>query len=232
MIPNRDIRAVVPVKTLQDAKTRLSGAYDPAFRRGLAKAMLEDVLCALAGVRLLAGIAVVTLDREAAALAEKYGAVIFEDGALGGHTGAVAAAARRLAREGCDGMLTVPGDVPCITAAEVSTLIRAHGAGRAFSIVPAHDRRGSNAILITPPDAVPVAFGDDSYIPHLAAARSCGIAPTIVELPGIALDIDMAADLEKLLGGALPAHTRDYLAVRGVAGVAAARVVELGDQHA
>lgn len=232
MTTNRDIWAIVPVKRLPEAKTRLSGAYEPAFRRGLAKAMLEDVLRALAGVRILAGIAVVTLDREATALAGKYGAVIFEDGALSGHTGAVTAAARRLARDGCDGMLTVPGDVPCITAAEISTLIRAHGAGRAFSIVPAHDRHGSNAILITPPDAVPVAFGDDSYIPHLEAARRCGIEPTIVELPGIALDIDTAADLEKLLGRNLPAHTRDYLMARGIVGDATPRVAEFGDQHA
>ncbi len=54
---------------------------------------------------------------------------------------------------------------------------------------------GSNAILMSPPDAVPLRFGDDSFRPHLAAARAAGIEPTIVHLPGIALDIDNPADL-------------------------------------
>ena len=54
---------------------------------------------------------------------------------------------------------------------------------------------GSNAILMSPPDAVPLRFGDDSFRPHLAAARAAGIEPTIVSLPGIALDIDNPADL-------------------------------------
>ena len=68
-----------------------------------------------------------------------------------------------------------------------------------FTIVPAHDELGSNAVLCAPPAAVPLRFGDDSYFPHLAAARRCGIEPTIVRLPGIALDIDHPADLRMFL---------------------------------
>ena len=59
-----------------------------------------------------------------------------------------------------------------------------------FTIVPAHDELGSNAVLCAPPFAVPLRFGDDSYFPHLMAARRQGIEPTIVRLPGIGLDID------------------------------------------
>ena len=43
----RDIRAVVPVKEFASAKTRLGGGRSAGFRRGLAQAMLEDVLAAL-----------------------------------------------------------------------------------------------------------------------------------------------------------------------------------------
>ena len=39
-----------------------------------------------------------------------------------GHTGAVVAAGRRLAAEGRAGMLTVPGDIPLITADELSLI--------------------------------------------------------------------------------------------------------------
>lgn len=193
-----DIWAVVPVKDLEHAKTRLSSACSPQFRRGLARAMLEDVLAALSSVPELAGIAVVTIDAAATELARHYGAQIFEDGARDGHTGAVMAAAQRLAREGRSGMLTVPGDVPEITPAEIARVCTLNRATPSFTIVPAHDRRGSNAIVMRPPTAVPLAFGDDSFLPHLEAARKAGIEPTVVTMPGIGLDIDNCDDLELL----------------------------------
>ncbi len=213
-----DIWAVVPVKEIDGAKSRLAHACSAEFRRDLARAMVEDVLQALANVPELAGIVVVTLDPDAAVVAAKYGARVFENGARDGHTGAVMAAARRLAREGHGGMLTVPGDIPCVTASEVSRFIAAHRDAPAFSIVPAHDRRGSNAIMMTPPDAVPLAFGDDSFLPHLDTARRLGIEPTIVALPGIGLDIDTFQDLALLMQSPLPTRSRALLAAQGLAG--------------
>jgi len=208
MSAGRGIVAVVPVKAIDAAKSRLAPTYAPEFRRGLAQAMLEDVLAALAGAASLAGLVVVTVDPVARELAARCGARIVEDGARDGHTGAVMAAARRLAAEGCTGMLSVPGDIPLITPEEVWLLLAAHGEAPAFSIVPAHDRRGSNAIVMTPPDAVPLAFGDDSFLPHLAAARRLGLEPAILPLPGIGLDIDNDRDLALLMR--TPSHTRTW----------------------
>lgn len=212
----RDIWAVVPVKELDAAKSRLSNDYSPAFRRGLARAMLEDVLRALAEASGLAGIAVVTLDPDVARIAANWRARVFEDGARDGRTGAVTAAARRLAREGRAGMLTVPGDIPGITSDEVSRLLAAHREAPAFSIVPAHDRRGSNAIVVTPADAVALAFGNDSFLPHVETARRLGIEPTIFPLPGIGLDIDNARDLTTFLQEPSPTRTSAYLAAQGM----------------
>jgi 2-phospho-L-lactate guanylyltransferase len=189
------IWAVVPIKDTAAAKQRLAAAAPAEFRRELALAMAEDVLAALAGARGLAGIIVVTVDPDATALARRYGAQIWGDGALDGHTGAVTAAGRRLAAEGAAGMLTVPGDIPTITPAEVDAVVAAHLPAPSFTIVPAHDELGSNAILMSPPDAVPLRFGDNSYFPHLAAAEACGIKPTVLHLPGIAFDIDNPVDL-------------------------------------
>lgn len=195
MNPGHDIWAVVPIKDTAAAKQRLSDAAPADFRRALALAMAEDVLAALAAARGLAGVIVVTVDPAAAALAARYGARCQQEGARDGHTGAVTAAGRMLAAEGRSAMLTMPGDIPLVTAAEVEAVIAAHGAGPAFTIVPAHDELGSNAILMSPPDAVPLRFGDNSYFPHLAAAEAQGIRPTIVRLPGIGFDIDNPVDL-------------------------------------
>ncbi len=194
-----DIWAVVPIKEIDGAKQRLAGRLTSEQRRTLAALMAEDVLHALAATRELAGIIVVTLDPAATRLAGRLGARVLMDGARDGHTGAVAAATRLLRREGRGGMLQVPGDIPRITAAEVATVLAEHREAPAFTIVPAHDQRGSNAVLLTPPDAVPLQFGDDSFFPHLSAARARGVDPAIVRLPGIGMDIDHPADLDLLL---------------------------------
>lgn len=204
---DRDIWAVIPIKSFASAKTRLSPALAASARRALAQAMAQDVLSELASVSRLSGVIVVSQDAQAARLARRYGAVVWTAGADLGHSGAVMAAASRLAREGRDGMLTVPGDVPCITADEVEALLAAHRPKPAFTIAPAHDRRGSNAILMSPPDAIPLAFGDDSLLPHLATAREARIEPVIVPLAGLGLDIDNPADLEALSRATPGVHT-------------------------
>jgi 2-phospho-L-lactate guanylyltransferase len=195
-----DIWAVVPVKDTAAAKMRLSSAVPSDLRQGLALAMLEDVLAALAEARGLAGRLIVTIDPAARDLASRYGARIVDDGARDGHTGAVMAAARFLAAEGRGAMLTLPGDIPLVTSAEIERLIAAHRQSShrhppSFTIAPSHDEMGSNAIIVSPPDAVPLRFGDDSFRPHLAAVRAAGIEPTVIPLPGIALDIDNPVDL-------------------------------------
>jgi 2-phospho-L-lactate guanylyltransferase len=155
-----DIWAVVPVKDTAAAKQRLASAVPAHLRRGLALAMLEDVLAALADTPGLAGRLLVTIDPAARGLAARYGAECIEDGAESGHTGAVTAAARRLASENRGAMLTLPGDIPLVTASEIVRLIDAHlqssriGAP-SFTIAPSHDEMGSNAIILSPPDAVP-----------------------------------------------------------------------------
>jgi 2-phospho-L-lactate guanylyltransferase len=201
-----DIWAVVPVKGGADAKQRLGDAVAPELRRRLALAMAEDVLATLAAAPGLSGIMVVTVDPAARALAARYRARVLTDGAEAGQTGAVAAAASVLGREGRSAMLTIPGDVPLITGEEVARIIAAHDRVPDFVIAPAHDERGSNAILCAPPEAVPLTFGDDSFLPHLEAARRAGLAPKILRLPGIGLDIDHPRDLAAFLK--IPSATR------------------------
>jgi 2-phospho-L-lactate guanylyltransferase len=201
-----DLWAVVPVKGLDRAKERLAPRLPPEMRRALMLAMLEDVLAALAATPALLGIAVVTVDAAARRMAIEYGARLIEDGARAGHTGAVMAAARLLAEEGCGGMLTVPGDIPLVTPAEISQLVAAHRPAPAFTIAPSRDERGSNAIICSPPDAVPLRFGEDSFYPHLRAAEACGINPTVLQLPGVALDVDTPEDLAAFM--LVPSRTR------------------------
>jgi 2-phospho-L-lactate/phosphoenolpyruvate guanylyltransferase len=195
MSNTKGIWAVVPVKDTAAAKQRLASAVPPPLRQALMLAMLEYVLAALADASGLAGRLLVTTDPAAQRLASRYRADWLTDGAADGHTGAVAAAARHLAANGAAGMLTVPGDIPLVTPEEITRLIDAHRPPPSFTIAPSHDEQGSNAIIVSPPEAVPLRFGDNSFFPHLAAAEARGIRPTVLHLPGIALDIDNPADL-------------------------------------
>jgi 2-phospho-L-lactate guanylyltransferase len=202
---NRTIWAVVPIKDTAQSKQRLAGLLPAERRRALALAMAEDVLGALAQVRELAGVLVVTTDSAAAALATRFGARVSNAHAREGHTTAVTGAARRLAADGI-GMLALPGDIPLVEADDIRTLLAAHGPSPAFTIAPAHDELGSNAVLCTPADTVALRFGDNSFFPHLAAARANGIEPVVLQLSRIALDIDTPDDLARFL--AVPSRTR------------------------
>lgn len=188
---------ILPVKEMAGAKQRLASLLSPAERVALMQVMLRDVVAALSVTQGLAGIAVVTLDPWAEALARQYGARIITEGAREGHTGAVTAAASVLQAEGIAAILTMPGDIPAVKTPEVEALIAAMTSPLAFIIAPAHDEQGSNAILMSPPDAVTLRFGEDSYFPHLASARAAGITPQILRLPGIAMDIDHPADIAR-----------------------------------
>jgi 2-phospho-L-lactate/phosphoenolpyruvate guanylyltransferase len=207
MISSGDIWAAVPVKEFVGAKQRLASLLSPEQRQALAAAMLEDVLAALAEAP-LAGIVVNTVDPMATELARRYGARVVIDGARDGHTGAVMAMARTLTAEGRAGMLTVPGDIPRVTAEEIAAVIEARRAAPSVTIVPAHDERGSNAVLCCPPTVMPLRFGDDSFLPHLATARGLGIEPTILKRRGIGLDIDQPADLLAFMAAAPRMATR------------------------
>ena len=189
-----EVWAIIPVKETVDAKQRLAPVLSATLRQKLALAMLEDVLEAVMEAR-LGGVILVTVDPAAIALARGYGATTIADGARDGHTGAVSAGAQHLIARRHATMLTLPGDLPLVTASEIEQLIAAHGPAPAFTIAPAHDDQGSNAILMSPPNAVPLRFGEDSYFPHLAAARAGGIEPCVMRLPGIAFDIDNPQDL-------------------------------------
>jgi 2-phospho-L-lactate guanylyltransferase len=195
------------VKDTRFSKQRLADVLSTGNRQMLALAMLRDVLAALAATPGLARIMVVTEDPAATQIARDYGMRVSIAGARDGHTGAVSAAAGLLAGEGL-GMLALPADIPLVAPADIVRVLESHAQSPAFTIVPAHDLQGSNAVLCTPADAVPLRFGTNSYFPHLAAARACGIVPREVRVPCIERDVDTPEDLAACIaaGGHTSAH--------------------------
>ena len=187
----------VPVKDLTHAKQRLTRVLTPDERGELARAMLRDVLRALAGAH-VDRVWVVTRDAAAAAIARELGAEPLPEAENRGHTAAVALAQAEATRRGARGFLTVPGDVPCVTADELGQIIEGVREG-APVFVPSRSGLGTNGVALAPPDAMPLTFGEPSFARHLATARQRGLAPRVLSLPGLGLDVDAPEDLSALL---------------------------------
>lgn len=209
------IVAAVPVKDLGAAKQRLARALDAPARADLVRAMLRDVLRALAAAPLDA-VWVVTRDADVEAIARAHGAAVVQEAANHGHTAAVALAQARATAAGARTFLTVPGDVPGTTPAEIAALLDAGRAeGPAAAFCPSRSGRGTNGAALSPPDVMPLTFGEPSFDNHVAAARARGLVVRIVRLPGLALDIDDPGDLRALLDQAPATATARLLARRG-----------------
>ena len=194
------IIVAVPVKALVNAKQRLTAVLSPPERAALARSMLRDVLRALTAARLDA-VWVVTGDGEATVLARDFGCDVAVEPENRGHTAAVVRAQAAAIEAGARVFLTVPGDVPCVTPDEIEALVAsvrdARRPGAAFT--PSRSGLGTNGVALAPADAMPLRFGEPSFEDHLVAARRRGLAPRVVPLKGLSLDIDDPDDLRVLL---------------------------------
>ena len=208
--------AVVPIKDFTNAKERLSQILNPQERHRLAQAMASDVLGTLLEVSELEGIAVVTRDAEAQALCTELGVRVLTEAENQGQTVAVMAASRTLKGENVESVLTIPGDVPLVLPHDIRSVLVAHGESPAMTIVPARDYQGSNCVTLSPPGCVTLRFGDNSFYPHLDAARQEGIEPLTVELQNLGLDIDTPDDLRELVHEPVRTRAQEFLAAAGV----------------
>jgi 2-phospho-L-lactate/phosphoenolpyruvate guanylyltransferase len=196
---------LIPVKNLSSAKQRLAAVLDQPSRTTLAQAMLHDVLAALHGWRDRPPVAVVTSDPYAVILAKEYKFEIISDPDNPGETGAIEMATRICVERGEENTLVIPADIPLIQSWELERILE-HAPPEGSVLVPAGDGRGTNAAFRRPANLFPLRFGNDSFKPHHAAAQATGKACVVLNLPGIAVDVDNPSDLQELLS--LPGETR------------------------
>jgi 2-phospho-L-lactate guanylyltransferase len=207
--------AILPIKSLDAAKKRLRDELDPAPRRALAEAMFSDVLVALRRAILVDQVLVVSKDHGVQRIAGGYGAMVADDDDRG-HNAAAARGIARARELGMDRALLVPGDCPLLDPVQLDELLGDPAPSPSVLIVPDRHGTGTNALVLTPPDAMETSFGPGSHERHRQDAADGGVTVRSVELSSLALDIDTPEDLatvEAALqdrhGGA--AHTRGML---------------------
>lgn len=216
------IVCAVPVKDLVNAKQRLTRALAPDERMALARAMLRDVLRAL-GRAGLDAVWVVTRDDEVSGIVRALGAKVLGEPENRGHTAAVALAQAHAARADARVFLTLPGDVPLVTAQEIRALADAAAAPTSAVFAPSRSGLGTNGVALAPPTAMPLEFGEPSFDNHLAAARERGLTLRVLALPGLAVDIDGPDDLAILLAEGAESESGRLLARWNVGARLAAR---------
>lgn len=205
--------ALVPVKDLTQAKARLSPLLCPAERQALAAAMLDDVCAALRHASLVERIVLVTSDAYALAVAARWGFDVINEGAARGETGAVELASKVCREQGASSLAVIPGDIPLLTAADVDAVMQ-QGSHYDVVIVPSWDSRGTNAVLLRPPDALQLRFGSWSFFPHVKQAKRKGLSYKVLRLPRVALDVDTPEDLTRLVP--LAWGTKSYAVLEGM----------------
>jgi 2-phospho-L-lactate guanylyltransferase len=184
--------AVLPVKRLAAAKQRLG--LDDERRGALVIAMLEDVLEAIGEARMVERTLVVTGEPEAERIAAGAGAEVLPDPADEGHPEAALIGVRRALELGANCAVLLPGDCPLLDPRELDSLLSATGE-RHVAVIPDRHGSGTNALVLSPPDAIRPAFGEGSRERHVAAARDAGIPFYVEEVASLAVDLDTPADI-------------------------------------
>lgn len=208
---------VIPVKSFAMAKQRLASLLQPQERAALARAMFEDVLDVVAGSPYLAGTLVVTNDPQAAAIARHGNARVLTEPADGGLVPAMRYAAGFLCDTGNAGMVVIPADLPMIKAADIELIVRSQPDTPAVALVGASSDGGTNALLCSPPNAIPICFGRDSFRVHRNMAQALGLLPKVLTVPRLARDIDRPEDLLAFMEQPCGPRTHAYLSSSGIA---------------
>lgn len=194
---------VVPMKDPSASKTRLGPGLTQTQRQTLARLLFRrtlDVLrqsCSLPDTPPF-DLAVVTSSAEVSDIAARMNTTVIAEGPQDGLSRAVETAAHWAEDRGYASLCVIPAD---LAAPDPADLVRLLCCGRDRNraiICPATDL-GTNALLVSPPTAIPFLYGPNSAIRHLRAAEQAGLNPILLRLDSLQFDIDTAASLERAM---------------------------------
>ncbi len=174
--------AAIPLRGFASAKSRLANELHPEVRARLATAIAGRVAdaCTAAGLRTI----VVSSSPDVVAWCADHGRDLVADPGTG-LDGAAAAAIATTSGP----WIVVHGDLPLITAADLSGIAELVGDG---SVVLAPSRDGGTN-LIGASGPFPFAYGPGSFARHIAAAAHR--RPVVLIRTGLAVELDTPADL-------------------------------------
>ena len=190
--------AIVPVKPLRRGKSRLAEALTIEQRMELNKQMLIQTVNTLHEVKGVEDVLVVSRDPEALAVAREQGARTLLENGNPGLNMALTRASVVAKAYGVHGVLVVPADLPLLDPDDVQQMVEMGNTNPCVVIAPDRRSKGTNVMLVAPPDLIRFDYGRGSFNRHCAHARRAGARLEICELDSLALDVDWPEDLELL----------------------------------
>ena len=193
------ISAIIPVGTLEGAKTRLGGTLDAEERHDLVEGLLARTVVTALAVERLDDVLVISPDPEVLTRAAEIGARTLRQRTEGLNAG-LAEARDDVVAGGAEAILVLPIDLPFVTAAAVTAVLEPLTTDPADPTAPhvvlVTDRHGTgtNALGLRPPEIIDFAFGPGSRRAHRAAAEAAGATYTEVGGP-LTIDLDTPDDL-------------------------------------
>lgn len=187
--------AIIPIGMIDGAKSRLGAVLDAEERFDLTMHLARTTIAAAVAARRVDQVLVITPDDAIRSLADTLGARPIRQRDRGLNRG-LATGRSEATAAGAAAILILPIDLPDVTPEAIDAVAATldNPARPVVAIVPDRHGRGTNALLIAPPDAIDLCFGGDSASAHSEAARSVGAR--LVELGGpLSLDLDTPDDL-------------------------------------
>lgn len=169
----------------------------------LVQDMLNQVLLALCGSKRVSKILVLTREQ----LVLPYGVERIADAGRDLNSELDAAIHQSRGR-GAGLILVIHADLPCLTSDEVDMLIE-QGSKSSVALAPDHRNSGTNALVLDSSVPLHFQFGGNSFVRHCRQARLLGVDPAVVNSPGLAFDVDLPEDWQRLQfvsGERLSAH--------------------------
>lgn len=191
------IAAIIPVKTFENAKTRLE--LEPPKKQALCKLMLEEILHTISISPKIDQTVVVTKDSEAIQIAKKFNAVCITDEKEESVNGAVALADKYLLENNFDASIVFPQDIPYIKTQDIDFVLNYKAPPNFAIIVPSRRFDGTNALVRMPIDLMETHYDEDSYKIHLNTAKEKTLNSALIFVKRIMLDVDNDEDLQFLL---------------------------------
>jgi 2-phospho-L-lactate guanylyltransferase len=204
---------ILPVKALGAAKSRLVSDLGHVGRKAVAEALFADALDLCRTADFISWF-VVSDDAGVLRSAEDAGFAPVRDPGRGLNPALEAAIAVAMGA-GAQTVAIVPADLPLATAGDLADMADT-GATSDVVVVPAWRGGGTNGMLLGPPNALPMSFGDGSLGTHMTLAQDAGLRCSLLPLPGMALDIDTVDDVDEFLSDPSRSGTRTYEVLAGL----------------
>jgi len=192
------IAAIIPVKTFSNAKTRLDLSQQQ--KEDLCKIMLEEILHTISISPQIEKTIIVTKEKKAIEVGEKFNAVIIVDQEEESVNSAVALADKYLLENNFDASIVFPQDIPHIKTQDIDFMLNYKAPPNFAIVVPSRRFDGTNALVRMPVDLMETHYDEDSYKIHMSTAKEHTLNVALIFVNRIMLDVDNNEDLEFLLG--------------------------------